>query len=178
MLTCIPQFQEEYVRQGIEGGKQAAYALRSAVAKACVDYDPDIEISAKVVANLAGLSKAMARDGTFFNSCNFKDFTLGFTQAKASFDFIDVGYGKERADSKIRGEFLLGPAHLQPLAHYIHENLTACWQKIPDGICRTRIADRFFWASLTTPVMLRSWTRSCAIRPLGSGSPSLKASLL
>jgi hypothetical protein len=32
-----------------------------------------------------------------------KDFALGFTQAKASFDFIDVGYGKERADSKIKG---------------------------------------------------------------------------
>jgi hypothetical protein len=46
----------------------------------------------------------MARDGCLDNLNDLKDFTLGFTQAKASFDFIDVGYGKERADSKIRGE--------------------------------------------------------------------------
>ena len=35
-----------------------------------------------------------------------KQFTLGFTQGKASFDFVDVGYGKERADSKIKGKLL------------------------------------------------------------------------
>lgn len=33
-----------------------------------------------------------------------RQFTSGFTQAMASFDFIDVGSGKERADTKIKGE--------------------------------------------------------------------------
>jgi hypothetical protein len=33
----------------------------------------------------------------------FRDFAIGFTQGKASFEFVDVGHGKERADSKIRG---------------------------------------------------------------------------
>lgn len=46
----------------------------------------------------------MKRDGSVDNENDVKDFFLGFTQAKASFDFIDVGYGKERADSKIRGK--------------------------------------------------------------------------
>ncbi len=54
-------------------------------------------------ANLAGLTKAMRRDGGLTLESDFKDFTLGFTQGKASFDFVDVGHGKERADSKIKG---------------------------------------------------------------------------
>ena len=112
--SSAPQFQEQYVRQGIEGGKRAAYALRAAVADACSDFDPEIEISAKVVANLTGLARAMARDGCLDTPSDLKDFTLGFTQAKASFDFIDVGYGKERADSKIRGEFSLDPRRVGP----------------------------------------------------------------
>lgn len=67
------------------------------------DEAEDLEIVAKVVANLAGLGKAMQRDGCIENPSALKDFTLGFTQAKATFDYIDVGYGKERADSKIKG---------------------------------------------------------------------------
>lgn len=58
---------------------------------------------AKVCANFNGLSKAMVRDGTLESPEKFKEFTLGFTQGKAHFDFIDVGHGKERADSKIKG---------------------------------------------------------------------------
>jgi hypothetical protein len=45
----------------------------------------------------------MVRDGLIENANELRDFMLGFTQAKASFDFVDVGYGKERADSKIKG---------------------------------------------------------------------------
>lgn len=45
----------------------------------------------------------MKRVGVLDNPEDLREFTLGFTQGKASFDFIDVGHGKERADSKIRG---------------------------------------------------------------------------
>lgn len=69
----------------------------------CSDYTDEIEIMAKVCANISGLSKALRRDGCLENEADFKDFTLGFTQGKASFDFVDVGHGKERADSKIKG---------------------------------------------------------------------------
>lgn len=58
---------------------------------------------AKVCANVSGLSKAMGRDGSLDSPDDLREFTLGFTQGKASFDFIDVGYGKERADAKIKG---------------------------------------------------------------------------
>jgi hypothetical protein len=55
------------------------------------------------VANVGGLSKTLFSEGCIDNLNQFRDFTLGFTQAKASFDFLDVGFGKERADAKIRG---------------------------------------------------------------------------
>jgi hypothetical protein len=58
---------------------------------------------AKVCTNIAGLSKALLRDESLDNPNVFKDFTIGFTQGKASFEFVDVGHGKERADSKIGG---------------------------------------------------------------------------
>ncbi|KAL2759873.1 hypothetical protein ACRALDRAFT_2038636 [Sodiomyces alcalophilus JCM 7366] len=95
-------FLEELVRQGMEGGKKAAYALRAEIAGHYGKLADDVEVIAKVCANLAGLARAMRRHGCVENDSEFKDFTLGFTQAKASFDFIDVGHGKERADSKIK----------------------------------------------------------------------------
>jgi hypothetical protein len=94
-----------------------------------------VEIVAKIVANLGGLSKAMQRDGSIVSPSDLKDFTLGFTQAKASFDFIDVGYGKERADSKIRElirwnlsnhnckQILLGISHDSGYAPFLDEIL-------------------------------------------------------
>ncbi|KAH7155021.1 hypothetical protein B0J13DRAFT_521187 [Dactylonectria estremocensis] len=97
------KFQEHLIRERVEGGKRAAYALRAAVAEHVGDRADELEIVARVFANVSGLGKAMLRDGCLDNSADFKEFTLGFTQAKASFDFIDVGYGKERADSKIKG---------------------------------------------------------------------------
>lgn len=99
------QFQDDLIQQGLEGGKKAANALRSAIASQCGDRVDEIEIIAKVYANVTGLARAMIRNGCIESIADLKEFTLGFTQAKASFDFIDVGYGKERADSKIKGTY-------------------------------------------------------------------------
>jgi len=87
----------------MDGGKKAANALRNAVLEQCSDLSEDTEVIAKVCANITGLGKAMKRDGCLENPEDLRDFTLGFTQGKASFDFVDVGHGKERADSKIKG---------------------------------------------------------------------------
>lgn len=97
------QFREELIRQGLEGGKKAANALRNAVLEQCPNTTDDVEVIAKVCANITGLAKAMKRDGSLDNMEDLREFTLGFTQGKASFDFIDVGHGKERADEKIKG---------------------------------------------------------------------------
>ncbi|KAK5662850.1 hypothetical protein OQA88_6261 [Cercophora sp. LCS_1] len=95
-------FGEQYVRLGLEGGKQAAYALRTAILNECGQHAVGVEVIAKVYVNLSGLAKAMRRDGCLDNEADFKDFSLGFTQGKATFDFIDVGHGKERADNKVK----------------------------------------------------------------------------
>ncbi|ETS77582.1 hypothetical protein PFICI_11456 [Pestalotiopsis fici W106-1] len=88
-------FQDHLVKQGAEGGSKAAYALRQAV-YAKVQNPDDTEIIAKVVANLSGLAKALRR-----NENDLKHFMLGFTQAKASFDFIDVANVDTGAHAKI-----------------------------------------------------------------------------
>lgn len=96
-------FNQELINQGLEGGKKAANLLRASILEQCSGpQTEEIEIMAKVCANYSGLSKALMRDGTLESLENFKYFTLGFTQGKAHFDFIDVGHGKERADSKIK----------------------------------------------------------------------------
>ena len=79
-----------------------------------MNFAQEAEIVAKVVANIRGLGTAMVRDGCLDRDPGtLEDFARGFTQAKASFDFIDVGRGKERADSKIRGRIV---GHFPPLA--------------------------------------------------------------
>jgi hypothetical protein len=79
--------------------------LRNIILEQCSELTDEIEIMAKVCTNISGLSKALLRDGSIESVDIFKDFTIGFTQGKASFEFIDVGHGKERADSKIRGTY-------------------------------------------------------------------------
>ncbi|KAL1860595.1 hypothetical protein Daus18300_009085 [Diaporthe australafricana] len=96
------KFKQEYVNKGIDGGKQAAYALRTAILKECHSLAGEVEVIARVVANLSGLAKAMRLDGSLDHESRLKDFALGFSQGMASFDFIDVGYGKERTDTKIK----------------------------------------------------------------------------
>ena len=98
-------FQEKFIRDGIEGGKSAAYALRAAVMEQCGDMASKMDIVVKICANQGGLATAMRLSGSIANEQTFKQFCIGFTQSKASFDFVDVGPGKERADAKIRGAY-------------------------------------------------------------------------
>ncbi|KAM3560577.1 hypothetical protein MY1884_002833 [Beauveria asiatica] len=89
-------FQDAWIRQGVEGGKKAANALRSSVARQWTDKSKDTQIVAKVVADWASLARS-------FRGHDLRDFAIGFTQGHAAFDFVDVGSGKERrAEPKIR----------------------------------------------------------------------------
>ena len=81
--------------------------MKDTILQNCSGLPDEIEVIAKVCANVGGLAQAMRRDGSLENPDDLRQFTLGFTQGKASFDFIDVGHGKERADSKIKGMFSL-----------------------------------------------------------------------
>ncbi|KAI1102014.1 hypothetical protein F4804DRAFT_354043 [Jackrogersella minutella] len=95
-------FREQFVKQGLIGGRKAADELRKAVAqKFSSSTETELEVLAKVVANVPGLSKAMKYDGCVDDEATLYEFISGFNQAKAHFDFMDVGHGKERADAKI-----------------------------------------------------------------------------
>ncbi|CAN8103318.1 unnamed protein product [Discula destructiva] len=96
-------FQKRFIEQGVEGGKQAAYALRKAILhESPAGHGSGVEVTARFIANLAGLAYITRASGTVENEGTVRQFTSGFTQAMASFDFIDVGSGKERADTKIK----------------------------------------------------------------------------
>jgi hypothetical protein len=126
-------FHENVIRKGIEGGKLAANALRDIVLEQCHELANEMEVVAKVCANVTGLSKAMLRNGSLQNTEDLREFTLGFTQGRASFDFVDVGHGKERADSKIKEcmrwhlrnhnckQILLGISHDAGYAPFLEE---------------------------------------------------------
>ncbi|KAH9898675.1 hypothetical protein F4778DRAFT_742506 [Xylariomycetidae sp. FL2044] len=94
-------FKDALIKQGVEGGRKAANELWQAVADQCSHAD-ETEIIVKIAANLSGLAKALKREGAVDNEFDLKDFVAGFNRAQAYFDFVDVGYGKERADSKIQ----------------------------------------------------------------------------
>lgn len=112
------QFQKHFIEKGIEGGKQAAYALRNAILKECYEYTGEIEVVARFIANLSGLAMITRASGTVDHEATVKEFTLGFTQGMASFDFIDVGKGKERADTKIKGKGYAGDEFLHRTSPY------------------------------------------------------------
>ncbi|KAG6183152.1 hypothetical protein E4U48_004491 [Claviceps purpurea] len=79
-------FRDQWIEQGLEGGRRAALALQDAVRARCGEHADGVEVVAKVVANVDGLAKILDRDVS-----DIRGFALGFTQAKASFDFIIVG---------------------------------------------------------------------------------------
>lgn len=57
----------------------------------------------KAYANVSGLAKTLQRNGILENETDLKDFTIGFTNAMASFDVVDIGE-EEQVDSKIKGK--------------------------------------------------------------------------
>jgi len=132
-------FNAKLIKMGVEGGKQAAAALRNSVLDHCSDLTDQIEIIANIYSNQSGLANAMLRDGSLEDMDHLRDFAVGFTQGKASFNFIDVGHGKERADSKIRGK---------NLDAVFWVGLTS-WQSLLDGILEIIIANKFSLASHT-----------------------------
>ncbi|KAF3160873.1 hypothetical protein TWF225_003144 [Orbilia oligospora] len=104
-------FHLDLLKKKKEGGSEAAELLLSEIRELvrpnredlCIKGD--FEIRALVFANLDGLSKALVKSN-ILKQGDLQQFFMGFTQRLEHLNFIDVGYGKEMADSKIRGEFL------------------------------------------------------------------------
>ncbi|KAL8391817.1 hypothetical protein RB595_002138 [Gaeumannomyces hyphopodioides] len=107
---CMP-FKDDLVKDGAQGGRQAAHNLKQAVREQ-LDATPDAKLShlqvlVRVYANLRGLDRVYHDVGVLPPHSSLDDFVRGFNMADASFDFVDAGNGKECSDEKIKAMFRL-----------------------------------------------------------------------
>jgi hypothetical protein len=101
-------FEDHLLQKGEAGGKEAAGQLWSAIRnhmhrQNLPDIPNDYKIVTRVYANLRGLSNICKLTGIIDNSATMEEFARGFTGSKQLFDFVDVGFGKDRADEKVSG---------------------------------------------------------------------------
>ncbi|KAI1388495.1 uncharacterized protein F4822DRAFT_429114 [Hypoxylon trugodes] len=95
-------FKEQLINQGAEGGKKAVQELcQSVLERFAPDKEAETEIFVKVVASVPGLIKALKRDGCVKSETLLSAFMTGFNQAKATCDFVDIGYSKEGVMAQI-----------------------------------------------------------------------------
>ncbi|KAL8686592.1 MAG: hypothetical protein Q9218_006995 [Villophora microphyllina] len=100
-------FEDNYIRKGEVGGKEAAASLWNNINDYIHEKLPhipaDCRIVTRIYANMKGLAETCYRSGMLERATLIEDFYRGFTGSKILFDFVDVGPGKDRADDKITG---------------------------------------------------------------------------
>ncbi|KAI1380364.1 hypothetical protein F4677DRAFT_406576 [Hypoxylon crocopeplum] len=99
------KFADEFLRDPIGGAERAAIRLKQAVRENLRDTgvgQDDIPILVRVYANLNDLSKSLRMSRIIEYDEDMRLFAERFTNSRADFDFVNVGKGKENADSKIR----------------------------------------------------------------------------
>ncbi|KAI9890944.1 MAG: hypothetical protein M1814_003445 [Vezdaea aestivalis] len=101
-------FTDDFLKFGEQGGREAAKKIHN-IAQDYIALElpklSNYRIIARVYANLKGLADALYRAGVIEHQQKMIEFARGFTSSKPLFDFIDVGTGKDRADSKMTGQF-------------------------------------------------------------------------
>ncbi|KAI5866253.1 hypothetical protein GGS23DRAFT_617342 [Durotheca rogersii] len=120
------KFADEYLRNPVAGAERAAMKLKQAVRDSLRDTGlehDDVPILVRVYANLIDLAKSLRMSRIIDYDDDMRLFAEHFTNTSADFDFINVGKGKENADSKIR----------RMLSHY-HRNVQ-CKKIFLAGCC-------------------------------------------
>lgn len=101
-------FNDQYLRAGEAGGREAATAfsehLRNYFNGSVQDLPTDYKVIVRIYVNMKGLADACCRAGMIEDLTVLEDVYRGFTGSKILYDVVDVGSGKERADSKITGK--------------------------------------------------------------------------
>lgn len=106
-------FQDELLRDPLKGAPEAALRLRQAVRGYLKDSPwgtDQVPIIVRVFVNLTGLAKSLASAKVIEVESQMRLFAELFTNSRAEFDFVNVGHGKENADSKMRSQFVLHEA--------------------------------------------------------------------
>ncbi|KAI0022861.1 hypothetical protein F4780DRAFT_769528 [Xylariomycetidae sp. FL0641] len=119
------KFADEYLRDPVNGAEKAAQSLRAAVRDHLREsrIGEDHPIVCRVYANLNDLSKSLRLSHVIESDDSMRLFAESFTNSRADFDFVNVGKGKENADSKMR----------RMLSHY-HKNVH-CQKIFLAGCC-------------------------------------------
>ncbi|KAH8203721.1 hypothetical protein TruAng_002134 [Truncatella angustata] len=111
------KFADAFLRSPLEGAPQAAQALKQAIRNYIDNECPelngdDIPVLIRVYANLNGLAQSLRLSRVIDRDDDMKIFAEQLTNSRTEVDFVNVGRGKENADSKIR----------KMLSHY-HKNV-------------------------------------------------------
>ncbi|KAF2018043.1 hypothetical protein BU24DRAFT_421056 [Aaosphaeria arxii CBS 175.79] len=91
-------FQDKYITRRAQGGEQLADELliriREYLRPQFEDAD-SLDILVRVYANLEGMANYLVREGKVRNLGQLRAFSTGFSGRIPSFDWIDIGVGKE-----------------------------------------------------------------------------------
>ncbi|KAL8662303.1 MAG: hypothetical protein Q9202_004832 [Teloschistes flavicans] len=100
-------FDDNLIRQGAVGGSEAAHRLLDNIKHHIQHYDGSTtwKILVRVYTNLEGLFTKYTYIGFNEEASCLRHFVAGFTQSQPFFDYVDAGFGKERADHKIKEQF-------------------------------------------------------------------------
>ncbi|KAJ4152908.1 hypothetical protein LMH87_009426 [Akanthomyces muscarius] len=98
------KFEDSLIRDAESGGSKAANALKKQVDRHLrgTSLEHGVDVFARVYANFHGLGKVLRQSGLIRYIDDLQKFARGFTNTRPGFDVVDVDYGKENADSKIR----------------------------------------------------------------------------
>ncbi|KAI1204833.1 uncharacterized protein F4807DRAFT_445888 [Annulohypoxylon truncatum] len=111
-------FREDWIIKGAEGGAIAAQQLRLDIKQHLKDIYPNVNVDlwniiVQITLNLEGLSRKLEKIGFVRTLNDLPAFTRGFSRAQGLFSIIDVGWGKEQADFKVRETLRLMVHNLQ-----------------------------------------------------------------
>lgn len=100
-------FNNELLQDPRQGAPEAALRLTQAVRNYLKDTplgSEDVPIVVRIFANLNGLAKSLFHHNAIDSEDKMRVFAEQFTNSRAEFDFVNVGHGKENADSKMRSK--------------------------------------------------------------------------
>lgn len=115
------KFRDEFFRDGDNGGGFAAQELKKQIKLHLQAKYPDTSIDnwniiVHFYANMDGLAKVLASKRILPSWTDLQKFASGFGRANSLFSFVDVGYGKDKADHKCR-EMLKVMLHVSSCRH-------------------------------------------------------------
>ncbi|PSR80669.1 hypothetical protein BD289DRAFT_59641 [Coniella lustricola] len=101
------KFRDDFLRLGDDGGSYAARELEQQIKNGLQAKYPNSNVNnwnilVYFYANMDGLGRALTARRILPSSSELQKFGSGFGRANSLFSFIDVGYGKDKADHKCR----------------------------------------------------------------------------